>query len=429
VPAPALQWQVCTTGGAFGTWTNLTDTAPYSGTATATLAITGVTTDMSGYQYRCLASNSVASHVASNAAVLTVSPNSNPPPTITTQPVSQLAANDASVTFAVVATGATSYQWYLDGVPIPEATAATLTLSNVTAANAGRYSVIVTGLGGTVTSAVANLTVTPEDPLAAKLINISTRSLVETGNNCQIAGFVISGTQPKTVLIRASGPALSQYKVTGVLPDPALKLFDSSSTVINQDTGWGSDAAIAAAAAKVGAFAWAAGSADSALLVTLQPGTYTAQVTGASGDSGVALLEVYDADSGSSRLINISTRSMVEAGNNSQIAGFVVTGSQPKTVLIRASGPALSQYQVTGVLPDPALKLFDSTATVIAQNTGWGSDAAIAAAAAKVDAFAWAAGSADSAILITLPPGLYTAQVTGASGDSGVALLEVYDVP
>jgi alpha-tubulin suppressor-like RCC1 family protein len=431
VPTPTLQWQICTTGGAFGTWTNLTDTAPYSGTATGTLAINGVTTDMSGYQYRCLASNSVVSNVPSSAAVLTVSLNSNPPPTITTQPVSQLVAYDGNVTFAVVATGATSYQWYHNSVPIPGATAATLTFSSVTASNAGSYSVTVTGPGGsgTITSAAANLTVTPEDPLAAKLINISTRSLVDSGNNSQIAGFVISGTEPKTVLIRASGPALAQYQVTGVLPDPALKLFDSTSTVINHNTGWGSDAAIAAAAAKVGAFAWAAGSADSALLVNLQPGSYTAQVTGSSGDSGVALIEVYDADSGSSRLINISTRSMVQAGGNSQIAGFVVTGSQPKTVLIRASGPALAQYQVTGVLPDPALKLFDSTSTVINQNTGWGSDAAVAAAAAKVGAFAWAAGSADSALLVTLQPGSYTAQVTGSSGDSGVALIEVYDVP
>jgi hypothetical protein len=213
-----------------------------------------------------------------------------------------------------------------------------------------------------------------------------------------------------------------------VLPDPTLKLFDSTSTVIKQNTGWGSDPSITAAAAKVGAFAWAAGSVDAALLVTLQPGLYTAQVTGAGGDSGVALIEVYDADLGSSTLMSISTRSLVESGNNSEIAGFVISGTQPKTVLIRASGPALASHGVTGVLPDPMLKLFDSNATVIKQNTGWGSDPSITAAAAKVGAFTWATGSADSALLVTLQPGLYTTQVTGAGGDSGVALIEVYDV-
>ena len=135
----------------------------------------------------------------------------------------------------------------------------------------------------------------------SKLANISARSFVGVGDNIAIAGFVVTGTQPKQILIRAAGPALaSSFKIPGALSDPVLKLFDGTGRQIDQNTGWGSDAldasAITTTAARVGAFAWPANSADSALLVTLLPGLYTAQVSGKSGDSGVALLEVYDAD-------------------------------------------------------------------------------------------------------------------------------------
>jgi hypothetical protein len=267
---------------------------------------------------------------------------------------------------------------------------------------------------------------------AAILTNISTRSAVEAGADVQIAGFVITGTAPKQVLIRASGPSLAAFSVSGTLPDPTLTLF-SGQTSIASNTNWNTSAnaaAIASTASAVGAFAWTAGSADSAILATLQPGSYTAQVSGASGDSGVALVEVYDCDpSGGSELKNISTRSKVETGGSIQIAGFVVSGTQPRSVLIRACGPVLSGFGVSGVLPDPTLTLL-SGQTVIATNTGWGSAAnasSISATTSSLQTFPLAAGSADSAILMTLQPGKYTAQVSGASGDTGVALVEVYD--
>jgi hypothetical protein len=184
-------------------------------------------------------------------------------------------------------------------------------------------------------------------------------------------------------------------------------------------------------AAAVGAFSWANASADSALLITLQPGAYTAQVSGSSGDTGVALVEVYDCAPGipGSELENISTRSSVGTGGNIQIAGFVIGGSQPRTVLIRASGPALSGFGVEGVLADPKLALLNGQ-TVLASNTGWSTadnESDIVSAAVQVGAFPWEGASADSAILITLQPGTYTAEVSGSSGDSGVALIEVYD--
>jgi sugar lactone lactonase YvrE len=268
----------------------------------------------------------------------------------------------------------------------------------------------------------------------SQLINISTRSLVSTGANLQIAGFVITGNEPKQVLIRAAGPVLaSAFKMTGVLSDPVLTLFDQKGAQIDVNKGWGGDAAIKAAAQRVGAFAWPENSADAALLVTLSPGAYTAHVTGASGDSGIALIEVYDASiSSSSRLINISTRSLASTGDNIQIAGFVITGPHAKQVLIRASGPALSaSFNMTGALKEPVLTLFDHNGQQINQNMGWTSDsvlaAAIGATADRVGAFRWPENSADSALLVTLPPGLYTAQLTGKSGTTGTALLEVYD--
>jgi hypothetical protein len=271
----------------------------------------------------------------------------------------------------------------------------------------------------------------------SRLVNISTRSPVGAASETQIAGFVIAGSHAKTVLIRASGPALAPapFNVSGALPDPVLTLF-SGQTQLATNTEWGTAANaadIASTAAAAGAFSWTAGSADSAILVTLQPGVYTAQVTSASGDTGVALVEVYDCDASDpdSELVNISTRSSVGTGANIQIAGFVIEGSQAKTVLIRASGPALAPapFSVSGVLPDPVLALF-SGSTQIATNTGWGTAANAAdimTTAAAAGAFPWTSGSADSAILITLQPGSYTAQVSGASGDSGVALVEVYD--
>ena len=164
-------------------------------------------------------------------------------------------------------------------------------------------------------------------------------------------------------------------------------------------------------------------------------GPYTAEVSGSSGDTGVALAEVYDATPSGSytpaspRLINISARANVGSAPNVLIAGFVIGGSTSRTVLIRASGPALLGFSVPNTLADPELQLF-SGSTVVASNTKWGGDAEISMVANSVGAFPWASlTSADSALLVTLPPGAYTAEVSGATGDSGVALVEVYEVP
>lgn len=280
-------------------------------------------------------------------------------------------------------------------------------------------------------------------PPDSRLVNLSCRAQVGTGSNMLIAGFVTgglgtSGSEP--LLIRASGPALAPFGVAGTLPDPNLQLFSisSGSKMVASNNAWGGASAISGAAAALGAFAWSNSSShDSALLETLGPGTYTANVFGSSGDGGVALAEVYDATldatatSASPRLVNLSARSVAGAGGNGLIAGFVIGGSIPKTVLIRASGPALVPFGVSGTLPDPELQVYSTASgnSLVASNIGWGGDAQIATAAGWVGAFSWGSSATpDSALLLTLPPGPYTANVTGASGDSGVALVELYEV-
>jgi hypothetical protein len=186
----------------------------------------------------------------------------------------------------------------VNGSPIAGATSATLLLGGATQANAGSYTCQVTNTAGSIESAAATLTV---DAAAAtpRLLNISTRGLVGTGANSLIAGFVIGGTTSRTVLIRASGPAIAAapFNVTGTLPDPQLQLFGQGNPapMIGANAGWGGNPQVSAVAATVGAFAWTSpASLDSALLVSLPPGPYTAQVSGVKGDSGVALIEVYD---------------------------------------------------------------------------------------------------------------------------------------
>jgi sugar lactone lactonase YvrE len=275
----------------------------------------------------------------------------------------------------------------------------------------------------------------PPDTSPPRLINISTRAQVGSGGNILIPGFAVSGTGMETLLIRADGPTLTEFSVTGVLSDPVLKVFDSAGSVIASNMGWGSAATspqIAAAATAVGAFALADGSADCALILTVPAGTYTVQVSGANGSTGVALAEVYEMTSTGTRLSNLSTRAQVGTGADVLIPGFVVSGSGKENLLLRADGPSLSQFNVSGVLAQPVLRVVDSSGNTIDADTGWGTNldaAEIAAAAASVGAFALPQGSADSATLISLSPGSYTIQVSGVNDTTGVALAEVYELP
>ncbi len=257
-----------------------------------------------------------------------------------------------------------------------------------------------------------------------------------TGSDLLVPGFVVKGTNPKTVLLRASGPGLAQFGVAGCLTDPQMQLYNSSSMAIAGNDNWGSLAAqreVRERSKDLGAFDLPAGSRDSLLLMNLQPGLYTAEVRGASSGTGRAIVEFYDADEapGDARAVNLSARCKVTP-TSVAIGGFVVQGEKPKKVLLRAAGPALADFGVPGTLTNPRLKLF-SGQTVIAQNQGWDSDAsktsALKDAITVTQAFAFAEGSKDAALLVELAPGNYTVWMESADGASGVGLLEVYEVP
>jgi hypothetical protein len=272
----------------------------------------------------------------------------------------------------------------------------------------------------------------------SRLFNVSARAQTATAANTIIAGFAIAPGAAKTVLVRAAGPALSRFGVAEALANPTLALFDSSGRPVATNARWNTAANAAelrSVAARAGAFAFTEGSADSAILISLPAGTYTAHVSDSSVASGAALVEVYDVEGATddgSRLVHASMRAMVGAGARVVIPGIVISPGATKTMLIRAVGPGLAAHAVPGpLLAAPVLSLFASDES-FASNTRWNtaSNAAeIRAAASRVGAFALTEGGADSAMLVALSPGAYTVQATGAAGSSGIALVEIFEVP
>jgi len=386
------------------------------------------------------------------AVLEAVSPDVSP--AFTAQPSSQTVSGDSTVVFHASAGGspAAAYQWSFNGVPLADgggvsgAGGATLVISGATSANAGSYTCAAANSSGTVTSAAASLMVVASaNP--GRLTNLSCRAQVGTGADIMTAGFVVGGAGvvgTQSVLVRGTGPTLSLFGLTGLLADPKLTLNNTSDNpgqVIATNAGWGGNPEISAEAGLLGAFPWGTSATpDSALLQALPPDNYTAQIAGAGGDTGLALVEVYDATPAGTyapatpRMINLSALIQVGAGANVVFAGFVIGGDTARTMLIRASGPALAAapFGFAGTLSDPQLTLTNTSVTpnrVVTINTGWAGDPTIVAGGASVGAFSWSPSSADSAILITLPPGNYTAGVAGARGDTGLALIELYEVP
>ena len=276
--------------------------------------------------------------------------------------------------------------------------------------------------------AAAQLATTPGSASLARLSNLSTRARV-AADNPLLTGFAITGTGDRTVLVRAVGPGLTDFGVTGALEAPLLRLYDATGNVLVENTGWASAPALTQAAAISGAFPLATGHADSAVLVSLAPGNYSLQVLDSrSTNGGVALAEIYDVAGGSaSRLANASSRSSLTAADGVLISGFVITGTTNGSLLVRGVGPALTQFGVTGALADPIVSLYDGTGRMVANNDNW-SATSLVSSASSVGAFALVAGSKDAALTVTLTPGAYTAQVSGATGTTGGALLEIYEL-
>jgi hypothetical protein len=266
-----------------------------------------------------------------------------------------------------------------------------------------------------------------------RIVNLSSRAWVGEGEDSLFSGVVIADTAIKRYLSRAVGPGLAAFGAADFVPDPQLRINSNAGEEIFRNNGWQSGpdaAAIPEFSRSVGAFALANGSADAALATNLNAGLYTLQVSTPSGRPGVGLVELYELGE-NGRTINLSSRARVMRGDGVLIGGFVTRGPAYQRVLIRAVGPSLAPLGVAAPLVDPVLTLYSGD-TVVATNDRWDAGAGAAAvrtASGSVGAFQLGAGSEDAALLITLPPGAYTAKVEGKNAGEGVALLEIYAVP
>ncbi len=238
-----------------------------------------------------------------------------------------------------------------------------------------------------------------------------------------IGGFIVTGNDPKRVVIRGIGPSLASAGIQNFIPDPVLRLFGSTGSQFALNDNWADTQSTdlqASGLAPSHPF-------ESAILATLSPGAYTAVVSGKNGATGVGLVEIYDVNVPSdSKLANISTRGVVKTGDNVMIGGFILGGTSPMParVVVRAIGPSLAQAGVPDSLADPHLTLVNSNGEEIGFNDNWQDDSA---QAAQLEALGIPPQSAtESAIVATLPPGAYTAIVAGKSGGTGIGLIEVY---
>jgi hypothetical protein len=252
-------------------------------------------------------------------------------------------------------------------------------------------------------------------------LNLSTRGLVGTGDNVLIGGFIVSGTQPKTMVLRALGPSLSNFGVPNVLADPVLSVYDSSGALIATNDDWQSDPNQLIVQANGLA---PTNPSESATAPTLSPGAYTVIVRGKNASTGIGLVEAYDISTpANAKFVNMSTRGFVGTEDNVLISGFIVGDVDNATVVVRAIGPSLAAYGVSGVLSDPTLTIYDSSGSAIASNANW------------LDNINWIdvqknglspMDQRESALVLHLPAGSYTAIVSGANGATGIALAEVY---
>jgi YVTN family beta-propeller protein len=258
----------------------------------------------------------------------------------------------------------------------------------------------------------------PSDP--ARLANIATRMRVQTGDNVLIGGFIIGGSTNKTVVVRARGPSMAAAGVPNTLANPQMQLYSGQTQIaFNDDWGQASNAGQITASGLAPDHP-----SESAIMMNLAPGAYSAIVTGVGNTTGVGIIEVFEVDTPESPLINIATRGQVLTGDDVMIGGFIIQGSGPQTVVVRARGPSLAQAGVPGVLQNPVLQLFDGGGALLATNDDWQT----ASNASTIQASGFAPSDAsEAAILMTLQPGAYSAIVTGANGTTGVAIVEVFD--
>ena len=259
----------------------------------------------------------------------------------------------------------------------------------------------------------------------SQALNISSRSHVASGDNVMIGGFIITGNAAKEVIVRAIGPSLQQFNVPNPLADPVLELHGSTGELIASNDNWKQTQQALIESTHLAP----TNDLESAIVATLQPGAYTAIVSGQGGAGGIGLVEVYDLDlAAASKLANISTRSFVQTGDNRLIGGFILgSNGGAANVIVRAIGPSLTQAGISNALADPTLELRDSNGALLLADDNWQDDPD---QAAQIKASGLAPSNPlESAISTNLVPGAYTAIVAGKDGGTGIGLVEVYNIP
>jgi len=390
-----------------------------SGLITGTPTTAGTfTTSILAYEF----ANATGDTVGPTTIQFVIAPGVSVPPTFSVQPIGQSVTPGASVTFTAAASGLPppTFQWRRNGTNIIGANAPTLTLSNVQVGDAGDYSVMVLSSAGQAISNSATLIVRSTER-TARLSNLSVRTAMAAGQTLIVGVVVNDGS--REILVRAAGPALAAFGLNTAMVDPLLELYNGANSIVLSNNDW--SPALAPTFASVGAFVFANGSKDAAFVQGLNA-AYSIQARGTG--PGVVLVEAYDTGAPTTaRLVNVSARNRVGAGDDILIAGFNISGTGAKPLLIRAVGPKLGDFGVGGLLSDPKLEIYDAAGVKVTENDNWNSG--LATIFSSVGAFALESGSRDAALVATLLPGSYTAQVRGADGGTGEALIEIYELP
>jgi hypothetical protein len=302
--------------------------------------------------------------------------------------------------------------------PSPATNFAPLQFSSVS----GDFATTTSNAQVTVTSTSVEVKVIGPNPPPPRAQNISTRLSVQAGDDVLIGGFIITGPagSTKTVAVRGIGPSLAQFGINNPLSDPLIELHKSDGSVLINDN-WKD----ASNANEVPQVLKPSDDREAVVVTTLPPGLYTAIVKGAHGETGVGLAEVYDLDPPSTTVLaNISTRGLVQRADNVLIGGFIIGGSDPAKVLVRAIGPSLKNFGIGNALNDPILEVHDANGAVIS-NDDWRNTQEQDIAATGIPP----TDDHEAAVLSTLSPGNYTAIVRGKSDTTGIALVEVYMLP
>jgi hypothetical protein len=435
----AYQWQVSSDGS---TWTDLADDTTYAGATTAILTVRGPLPALNGMQYRCEIADGLNPDAISDAVALTVT--APLVPAITVQPAASTVRAGTNARFSVSATSTVvlTYRWQIstdggatwsdvsDDAQYTGTTTSSLTVSGASASMADyQYRCQISdGINPAVASAGARLSVQ-----WSQFSALSARAPAGTGDETLILGFVFAGGG-KPTLVCGVGPNMSDT-VSGYMRDPLLTLYTAGGVEVARNDNWSGTDALSTALTQTGAGPLVAGSKDAALLETLTGSVYTAHVIGVNGTTGVALAAAYDANLSdkTKRLTALSVRNQVGVDDAILIAGFVIAGDAPKQVIVRGVGPGISET-VSGYLHDPQLQVWKlDTATgkwtLAGENDDWDHTATTAALFKAVGMGELASDSKDAALVLTLEPGIYTAQVTGVGRTTGVGVVEIYEVP